>query len=41
MADFEVVQETLEKFMTKLSDKKVKKKFKLIQELKTYLFTEP
>ena len=41
MAEFEEIQETLEKFMKKFSDKKTKKKFKLIEDLRDFLFKEP
>ena len=39
--EFERIQETLEGFMKKLSDKKTKKKYALIDDLKKFIFTNP
>lgn len=41
MADFDEIQETIETYMKKFSDEKIKKKFKLLDEFKSFLFTEP
>jgi hypothetical protein len=41
MADYEEVQETIEKYMKSLFDKKTKERFKLIEELRGFLFKEP
>lgn len=41
MADFDEIQETIEKFIQSFSDPKTKKKFKLLTDLKAFLFNEP
>ena len=41
MGDFEEVQETLATFMKRFSDKKTKEKFKLLSDLRAFLFGKP
>ena len=38
MADFEEVQESLERFMKQLSDPKAKERYKVMDQLRDYIF---
>lgn len=40
MADFEEIQETIERFMKQLTDPKTKEKYKLLDQLRDFLFHE-
>ena len=41
MADYEEVQEGIERYMKALYDKKTKERYKLIEEFRAFLFKEP
>ena len=41
MADFDEIQGKIEGFMKKLSNKKQKKKYEIVEELRKFIFTDP